>query len=54
VVIADRDVVIFKVLDPPKLSEFASLAARARRVARRAGLCRGDVTRAVTKVRRSR
>ena len=33
VVVADRDVVIFKVLDPPALGEFAPLVARARQAA---------------------
>ena len=54
VVVGDRDVVIFKVLDAPKLSEFAALAARARRVAKQAGLRQTDVAKAVAKVRRSR
>jgi AbrB family looped-hinge helix DNA binding protein len=54
VVIADRDVVIFKVLDPPSLDEFASLVARARRAAKRSGLRQADVAKAVAKVRRGR
>ena len=54
VVVADRDVVIFKILDPPALGEFATLAGRARRAAKRAGLRQADVTQAVAKVRRSR
>ena len=54
VVVADRDVVIFKVLDPPALGEFTSLVARARDAAKRAGLRRADVAKAVSKVRRSR
>lgn len=54
VVVADRDVVIFKVLDAPKLSEFAALAAQARRLAKQTGLRRSDVAQAVTKVRRPR
>ena len=54
VVVADRDVVIFKVLDPPALSEFTSLVARARQAAKRAGLRPGDVVKAVSKVRRAR
>jgi AbrB family looped-hinge helix DNA binding protein len=54
VVVADRDVVIFKVLDPPALGEFASLVARARQAAKRAGLRRADIDKAVSKVRRSR
>ncbi len=54
VVVADRDVVIFKVLDPPSLSEFAPLVTHARRVAKAAGLRQADVGKALAKVRRSR
>jgi len=54
VVVGDRDVVILKVLEPPALSEFAALTARARRAAKVAGLTPSDVAKAVTKVRRSR
>lgn len=54
VVVADRDVVIFKVLDPPALGEFTSLVARARQAAKRAGLRPADVAKALSKVRRSR
>ncbi len=52
VVVGDRDVVIFKVLEPPALTEFAALTAQARRAARQAGVKRGDVAKAVKKVRR--
>lgn len=54
VVIADRDVVIFKRLEPPSLKEFATLVRRARAVAKQTGMTRDDVARAVKKVRRSR
>ncbi len=54
VVVADRDVVIFKVLDPPALGEFATLVARARHAAKRSGLRPADVAKAVAKVRRAR
>jgi antitoxin PrlF len=54
VVVADRDVVIFKVLDPPALGEFAPLVARARQAAKRSGLRQADITAAVSKVRRAR
>jgi AbrB family looped-hinge helix DNA binding protein len=54
VVVADRDVVIFKVLDPPALSEFTSLVGRARQAAKRAGLRPADIVKAVSKVRRAR
>ena len=54
VVVADRDVVIFKVLDPPALREFAPLVARARQAAKRSGLRQADVSNAISRVRRSR
>jgi AbrB family looped-hinge helix DNA binding protein len=54
VVIADRDVVIFKRLDPPSLKEFSTLVERARRVAKQTGLTRADVAAAVKKVRKAR
>jgi AbrB family looped-hinge helix DNA binding protein len=54
VVIADRDVVIFKLLEPPSLKEFATLVGRARQVAKQTGMTRSDVANAVKKVRRFR
>lgn len=54
VVVGDRDVVIFKVLEPPAMSDFEALVGRVRRAARQAGLKPTDITRAVAKVRRSR
>jgi AbrB family looped-hinge helix DNA binding protein len=54
VVIADRDVVIFKRLEPPALSEFAALVRRARQVAKQTGMTQANVAKAVKKVRRSR
>ena len=53
-VVADRDVVILKVLEPPALSEFAALTAQARRAAKSAGLKSADVPRAIKKVRRAK
>jgi AbrB family looped-hinge helix DNA binding protein len=53
VVIADRDVVIFKRLEPPALSECATLVRHARQVAKQTGMTQADVARAVKKVRRS-
>jgi AbrB family looped-hinge helix DNA binding protein len=53
VVVADRDVVLLKLLEPPVLDEFAELAARARRAAA-AGLKRSDVSRAVAEARRKK
>jgi AbrB family looped-hinge helix DNA binding protein len=54
VVIADRDVVIFKLLEPPSLKDFSALVAQARKVAKQTGLTRADIANAVKRVRRSR
>jgi AbrB family looped-hinge helix DNA binding protein len=54
VVIGDRDVVIFKILEPPALRDFETLVGQARRAAKNAGLRQADVTKAVGRVRRSR
>ena len=54
VVVGDRDVVVFKVLEPPALRDFEALAGKARRAAKRTGLRPAEVARAVTKVRRAR
>jgi AbrB family looped-hinge helix DNA binding protein len=54
VVIADRDVVIFKLLEPPSLKDFAAIVGRARKVAKQTGMTQADITNAVKKVRRSR
>lgn len=54
VVMGDRDVVILKTIAAPARSEFAAIAAKARRQAREAGLQVSDVTRAVQKVRGAR
>jgi AbrB family looped-hinge helix DNA binding protein len=54
VVIADRDVVIFKRLEPPSLKEFSNLVRRARDAAKQTGMTADDVDRAVKKVRRAR
>ncbi len=54
VVIADRDVVIFKLLEPPSLKDFASLVTQARQAAKKSGMRQADIANAVKKVRRSR
>lgn len=54
VVIADRDVVIFKLLEPPSIEDFTTLVGQARRVAKQTGLTRADIANSVKKVRRSR
>ena len=52
VVVAEHDVVVFKVVEAPDVDEFSGLVARAREVAREEGLVPADVTRAVRKARR--
>ncbi len=47
VVVGDRDVVILKALNPPSLSDFDSLIGEARRQAKRAGMTRTAVRKAV-------
>ena len=54
VVVADRDAVIFKVLEPPSLEEFKTLTKKARKVARETGLTREEVEGTLEKVRRSK
>lgn len=54
VVIGDRDVVIFKVIEPPALEQFEPLVKRVRTAAKRAGLKKRDLGKAIAKVRRSR
>jgi AbrB family looped-hinge helix DNA binding protein len=53
VVIADRDVVIFRLLEPPSLKDFAAIVGRARKIGKQTGMTRADITNAVKKVRRS-
>ena len=54
VVLGDRDVVIFKVLEPPSRSEFSQLVRHARGVAKRTGMKQSDIAKAVAKVRRTK
>jgi len=54
VVIADRDVVILKTLSPPAMSDFDDLVSKARKQARKAGLKRSQVKKAVAEERRRR
>lgn len=52
VVLSDGDVVILKRIDAPSRSEIRALAARARGQARRAGVKRAEVRKAIRDVRR--
>ncbi len=52
VVVAERDVVVFKVVQAPEADEFAGLVDQARPVAREEGLREAGVRRAVREARR--
>ena len=54
VVLGEKDVVIFKILQPPAKRDFAALAQQARQAAKRTGMRRADLTTAVSKTRRAR
>ena len=54
VVLGDRDVVILKVIKPPSMSEFDGIVKQARRAAKRTGMKRKDVARAVRGARSKR
>jgi AbrB family looped-hinge helix DNA binding protein len=54
VVLGQKDVVIFKLLEPPAKGDFAELVQEARRVARRSGMRSRDVAKAVAKARRGK
>jgi AbrB family looped-hinge helix DNA binding protein len=51
VVVGDRDVVILKVIQAPDMAEFDELVGRARKAAKRAGLTKEDVNKAIRKAR---
>jgi AbrB family looped-hinge helix DNA binding protein len=51
VVVGDRDVVILKVIQAPDMAEFDELVGRARKAAKRAGLKKDDVNKAIRKAR---
>lgn len=53
VAVAEGDVVVFKVLAPPAVTEFDGLLARARSAAAQVGLEEPDAAKAVAKVRAS-
>jgi AbrB family looped-hinge helix DNA binding protein len=52
VVVGDKDVVILKEISPPSMDEFNELIAEARRRARKSGMKRSDVAKAIAAVRR--
>jgi len=54
VVIGSDGVVILKTLPPPQMSDFDELVGQARRQARKAGLKRSDIAKAVKAEKKSR
>lgn len=48
-----KDVVISKLLQPPAKQDFTALVQQARQAAKRSGMRRVDVAKAVTKARRT-
>ena len=54
VVVGDRDVVILKALAPPAMSEFDDLIGEARRQAKRVGMTRTDIKKAVKSERKKK
>lgn len=54
VVIGQGDVVILKTLNPPPIKDFNSMIGEARSAARKAGLKKSDLQKAVKKVRSTR
>lgn len=54
VVIGQGDVVIFKTLNPPPIKDFTGMIGEARSAARKAGLKKSDVAKAIKKVRSGR
>ncbi len=51
VVLGDKDVVILKNISAPRIEQFASLIAKARKSAKNAGIRKKDIENAIKKVR---
>jgi AbrB family looped-hinge helix DNA binding protein len=54
VVVGDNDVVIFKTIQKPSMSEFDNLVRQAREQAKASGMKRADIKKAVSRVRGKR
>ena len=50
-VVESADALIFKVIQPPSMEDFDKLLAETRRQARKAGLKKSDITKAIKSVR---
>ncbi len=51
IVVAGKDAIILKTISPPSMDDFDSLIQEARRQARKAGMKRSDIKKAVAEVR---
>jgi AbrB family looped-hinge helix DNA binding protein len=51
IVVAGKDAIILKTISPPSIDDFDSLIQEARRQARKAGMKRSDIKKAVAEVR---
>lgn len=51
VIVADKDVVILKIIKQPAMEEFATLAAKARKMAKKVGLSKSSVRNAIKEAR---
>ena len=51
VVLGEGDVVILKAIQPPSMEEFDEIVSRARKAARRAGLKKSDIEKAIRAAR---
>ena len=54
VVVGDKDVVILKVIQTPDMAEFRDVVNRARKAAKKSGMIRPDVDRAIKRVRKKK
>ncbi len=52
VVIGDKDTVILRMITPPSQEEMQNLLAESRAYAKKVGLKKGDIKKAITKTRR--
>jgi AbrB family looped-hinge helix DNA binding protein len=51
VVVGEKGVVILKAISPPSMEDFDEIIAEARRQARKAGMKRSDISKAIAEVR---
>lgn len=54
IVVGEKDTVILKAITPPTMAEFDDLIAQARKQARKAGLKRSDIPKAIKEARKKK